>query len=391
MHVRFLTAPVARVWSQHRNRQARRRLGFLLAALAAAALAAAVTAAAPTIASAAPSAVAHSPTWHSQRVPAGLADLHVTGISCAKDGKHCASDGYFCPLGGCGGLLLGSVLTTTNGGVTWKKRSVPANVGEFSRISCGSSTFCVAVADKGPIGPHVSYGFLVTSNGGGSWKMVAAPGNRGAQDVSCPGGTTCFATSFNGSNGAIDKTTDGGRSWTSKVTTASSLTAISCWSTSHCVAIADAGSAFMYTTNGGSSWHVVTAPGSAEVSAIACGSQSACFAAGTISDTFVALATTNGGKSWRSQALPSGLVLVGGIACASATRCVVAGSNAKNPLIMATTNGGSKWARQSEPAGSGALSEVWCSVKSYCIAVGHYAKYNSKGVATAVGPYILAN
>jgi photosystem II stability/assembly factor-like uncharacterized protein len=56
--------------------------------------------------------------------------------------------------------------------------------------------------------------------------------------VSCPAAATCFGTV---ASGAIDKTTDGGKKWKSKTTSASGLTAISCASATHCVALANAG------------------------------------------------------------------------------------------------------------------------------------------------------
>jgi photosystem II stability/assembly factor-like uncharacterized protein len=389
MLVRSLAARIRTVWS-HNGRLAGRRYR-IFAALAALALAGGTAAAAPALAAPGPATHARA-AWHSQSVPRGLADLHLSAISCAKDGKHCATDGIFCPPGGCGGLIPGGILTTTNGGATWKKRSVPANVGDLQGIACGSAKFCVVPVTKGPLGPHISGAFLVTKNGGGSWKVVVAPGGTDVQAVSCPGPTTCYGTTYHDSNGVIDKTTNGGSHWTSKTAPAADLTAIFCWSTSHCIVLAEGGAEVMYTTNGGSSWHVVAAPGSPRLSAISCGTQSACFADGTNSagTVFVVLATTNGGSSWKTQSVPSGMDDIGGIACASAKRCVLAATSTAGRVIIATTNGGSKWAKQTVPSGSGSLTDVSCSAKSYCIAVGSAHK-ESKGIVTSISPYIMAN
>jgi photosystem II stability/assembly factor-like uncharacterized protein len=396
MRVRSLAARCAGVRSHIKSRLSARRRGLLVAALAALALASAATAATPAIAAGArvqaPSAAAASTKWHSQHVPSGLDTLHLQSVSCAKDGKHCMTGGIFCPPGGCGGLISFAVLATTNGGKTWKKRSLPKNLGDIGSISCGSTKFCVAPATKGPLGSSEKESFLVTKNGGSSWKVVSTPSNEGIGDVSCPSATTCFASSYISPNGVIDKTTNGGSHWTSKKAPAYA-SKISCASTSHCVALAAGG--FMYTTNG-SSWHLVAAPGAPTLSAITCVSSSACYAAGeNASDTaFVVLVTANGGKSWKTKTLPSGIDLVGGIACASAKRCVVDGDITKNGksnrVIFTTTNGGSKWTKPRLPTGTGTLQAVWCSAKSYCLATGSYLKYSGTS-PTGNGPYILAN
>jgi len=398
MYVRSLAARCAGVRSYIKSRLATRRRGILVAALAALALAGATTAAVPAIAAAArvpaASAAAASAKWHSQHIPSGVSGLRLHGVSCVKGGKDCAADGMFC-VEDCGGLIPAGVLTTTNSGKTWKKRSLPKNLGNPGPISCGSSTFCVAPVAKGAP-PSTTESFLVTTNGGSSWKVVAAPDDDQVQDVSCPAAKTCFGTSYFGSNGIIDKTTNGGGHWTSKTVPAAGLTKISCTSASHCVALADDGSAFIYTTNG-SSWHLVSAPGSPDLGAIGCASKSVCFAAGTNSarTANVVLITANGGKSWKTKGLPSALDEINGVACASAKRCVVVGevevtSESSNKAIYATTNGGSKWAKQSIPSGDDQLDGVWCSAKFYCLAAGSYSKV-SKGTITGAGPYILAS
>jgi photosystem II stability/assembly factor-like uncharacterized protein len=395
MHVRSLAARCAGVRSHIKIRLSARRRGFFVAALAALALAGAATAATPAVAAGgrvpATSAAAASAKWHSQHVPSGLATLRLASVSCAKGGKDCVTGGSFCPVGGCGGLITFGVLTTTNGGKTWKKRSVPKNLGDIGSISCGSATFCVAPVTKGPITSSTP-SFLVTKNGGSSWKVVATPGDDQIGGLSCPSATTCFAGSFISPNDVIDKTTNGGSHWSSKTVMAYAK-AISCASISHCVALAGGG--FMYTTNG-SSWHLVAAPGSPSLSAITCVSKSVCFAAGeNASDTaFVVLVTSNSGKSWKTKTLPSGIDVVGGIACASAKQCVVDGditkSGKSNRVILATTDGGSKWTKPRLPSGTGTLQAVWCSAKSYCVATGSYLKYS--GVSpTGNGPYILAS
>jgi photosystem II stability/assembly factor-like uncharacterized protein len=396
MHVCSLAARFAGVRSHIKSRLSARRRGFFVAALAALALAGAATAATPAVATAArvpaPAAAAASNKWHSQHVPSGLTTLRLASVSCAKDGKHCMTGGDFCPVGGCGGLITFAVLTTANGGKTWKKRSLPKNLGDIGSISCGSAKFCVAPVTKGPLGSSEKESFLVTKNGGSSWKVVTTPGNGQIGDLSCPSATTCFASSYLSPNGVIDKTTNGGSHWTSKKAPAYA-SKISCASPTHCVALADG--EFMSTTNG-SSWHLVAAPGSPSLSAITCVSNSACFAAGeNASDTaFVVLVTGNGGKSWKTKTLPSGIDVVGGIACASAKRCVVDGditkSGKSNRVIFATTDGGSKWTKQRLPSGTGTLQAVSCSPKSYCLATGTYLKY-SGATPTGNGPYILAN
>jgi photosystem II stability/assembly factor-like uncharacterized protein len=230
----------------------------------------------------------------------------------------------------------GFVTRTDNDGKNWTETQ-PAEVGNLSAIDCTTTTHCEAVGSD----PTGEYGIVIgTTNGGTTWNVQASyffgAGVGGASyfsGIACPSSTECIAAG--GSDGAeadssgIIETTDGGAKWTQAYSSLNALSAVSCSSTTVCEAAGDFGSA---------------------------------------------VRTTNGGKSWNNQKLPTELALVGGIACTSATDCEIVSSGFatgySDGVAVATSDGGTVWSQQPLPKGTGALAGVACLSTSNCEAVG---------------------
>lgn len=359
-------------------------------------LAAAVTLMAPVGASASPSSGVLGP-WVNQRVPTGVDHLELAGVSCAGTGKNCATGGTFCSPGGCGGLIPSGIMTTSNGGASWKKSRLPSNIGDVSDIACPSATGCIALALKGPLGPHSAV-FLVTKNLGKSWAVVKTPGGSTPGAITCSSTTSCIAVGFaSGGHGAIVATSNGGTSWKSLPvpTGVTAVTHISCSSKSRCLAsgFSSSGIVFLSTSNGGRSWAKHTAPSSiGGINGISCPSSTKCYAVGENGpSTAGAIAvTTNSGAKWAPQKVPAGIVAVNGIACQTASRCAaVSAISSSSRVIIATINGGALWRNDRLPAGKGDLRAIECR-SGGCLAVGIFIKF-SHGIPTDNGPLILAD
>ena len=147
--------------------------------------------------------------------------------------------------------------------------------------------------------------------------------------VACPSTSDCTAVGSTGSGanggnytGVIAVTTDAGRSWTYRAVPpeVENLTGVACASTSDCTAVG-----YNYTTGGATASAVI-------------------------------VATTDGGVTWTSQTVPSGVQILSAIACPAATSdCIAVGytvdslGSANGATIVATTNGGATWANRQSP------------------------------------------
>jgi photosystem II stability/assembly factor-like uncharacterized protein len=341
--------------------------------------------------------------WHREQTPSRVDHLVLEAVSIAADGAHGATTGDFCPPGGCGGLIPSGILTTADGGLTWRKRVVPANVGNVQSVACATSSRCIATALRGPLGPKSKGVFLVTRDAGSSWTVVTL---RGAffVDIACPTGLNCFAVGNNATvtAGIIVATTDGGLRWHAQRLPAgiTELNAISCISASRCFALglAGVGSSFrsvvLTTADGGRNWtqHAV-AKGIDGLAAISCPSASRCFATGynRSGTSAVIYASADGGLRWTAQTAPKGITGLAGVACATPSKCAAVGTTTSSGrAIVATTDGGATWARDAVPTGYGSQTAISCTATGRCLAVGVWDK-RVHGTYTDNGPYILGN
>ena len=227
-----------------------------------------------------------------------------------------------------------------------------------------------------------------------SWSVVTSTAPPGAlSSVSCVSTLECFAVGTAGPQNhysVVYLTENGGSSWVSQTLRSSELgesglNDIACPSTGECIAVgsqldvSDAGVGTAYaTTNGGTTWVSQTLPSGVEgLTDIACTSTSDCIAGGTNTSGAAIIATTNGGSSWTNESVPSGASdITGGIACPSASDCFIA---AGSDQILATTNGGMTWAIETL-SGPNGLDGIACSSTTDCLVDAHS---NS-------GPYVEA-
>jgi photosystem II stability/assembly factor-like uncharacterized protein len=289
---------------------------------------------------------------------------------------------------------------TDDGGISWTSQPLPSAAGGLSSISCRSTAQCVAVG--GGIGPRggLGVGLIVeTTDGGAVWTSVPVPVGIGGLDaVSCAGPDGCVADGVDptGTVAMVASTTNGGSTWLGQSVPngVGGLTGVACPSKLDCFAVGSASSwtYIVRSSDGGGSWSTQSVPnGVTGLTSIACGSVSDCVAVGAYPSgaiggvSAVIVTTKDGGATWTRETTPSGLGELYSVSCAAAVDCVAVGwslsgpSGGATPDIVATTDGGATWTREAAPSRTGALYGVSCSSALHCVAVGDEEPSDTSG------------
>jgi large repetitive protein len=185
--------------------------------------------------------------------------------------------------------------------------------------------------------------------------------------LACPSSTTCLAVGLSAgssSPGRVVESGDGGAVWNTITTFGfTSVTAVSCGSTSDCVAI-QAGN-FLTTDDGGTTWTAAGFPASATFSGLSCPTSTHCVAVGLANSEPVVYFSSDGGNTWTAGSLPSIRYGLAGVACRDALHCY-----AWDPReAVVTGDGGSTWTQVTQPAGD-LPADVSCPTAEECVAAG---------------------
>jgi photosystem II stability/assembly factor-like uncharacterized protein len=220
--------------------------------------------------------------------------------------------------------------------------------------------------------------------------------NAALGGVSCPSASVCYlAGGLNNNASTIEKTTNGGASWSrttfTGTTSIGSLDSVSCADVTHCLATGGGRGATAFATTDGTHWSRLALPaGTAELINVTCLTDTSCWAVGVDA---TGVMTTDGGASW--SAMPYSVTTPGGsklssfgVAFTSANAGVVVGGTSAcqsgGPCagyIQVTNDGGHTWSFATAPAGTAFLRNVTCLSNDACLAVGftptHSAAYRS--------------
>ncbi len=142
-----------------------------------------------------------------------------------------------------------AALYSSDGGVTWRSGTLPKSSGAdhvISNLSCADQSHCAAILSG--IGRRPLTSALETTDGGKEWS--ASPGaspSANLQALSCSTRLDCWASAFpwNGQQGGIYVSIDGGRHWTrerlptDRGSTLRVILDISCSTRFRCVALAN--------------------------------------------------------------------------------------------------------------------------------------------------------
>ena len=229
----------------------------------------------------------------SVQVPPGSTFANLTGVSCTSV-NACTAVGSFVDA-----AHVTRTLAERWDGSSWQLQPSGTTTGEFNAVSCSSATFCVAV------GSHGNSAELVGVWNGGSWLFPLSSNFNGAtfarlNGVSCTADGSCLmvgqTSGRNGSSGFFPlalKLIDGQfflLNTTSPSVTDNDLNAVSCTSSSNCLAVG-----FFQDVKGqqdtlaeqwdGTSWSFAPTPNPvgtlASLNGVSCSSPGVCTAVGS--------------------------------------------------------------------------------------------------------------
>jgi hypothetical protein len=218
-------------------------------------------------------------------------------------------------------------------------------------ISCASSSFCVATGD---------HGWAWTYNGA-TWEVSSSQLNSGAfveiPNVSCASETLCVAGGGALGTGAIWNFD--GHTWTISFPGHGEVGAVSCAAPSLCVAGDD--DAYLYVFDG-HQWGPATNPGfTRSISGVSCASTDFCMAV----DGGGYEASVYDGSSWKSPMHIESEGALNRVSCASPTFCVVSDEGG-----YAMRFDGHSWSVPVQvSAASDEASSVSCPSEIFCMAV----------------------
>ena len=285
-------------------------------------------------------------TWSNRPIPAG-SDYNLKDVSFANDTLGIAVG------------LFGIILRTTDGGTTWQSvnGSTTENLNSIDHI--GDNLWMIA--GNGRI-------IIKSTDAGTSWTESFHGLTNSFRGIDMVDENTAYVCGY---EGEIRKTTDGGLSWTlQQSNTPKNLFGISFSGVSTGIGVGIYG-VIVRTTNGGSSWQVVSEGTTQDLEAVEFADNQTgftCGAGGTL------LKTLDQGGMW--QPFNSGVSqTLYGLSFTNNSTGTAVGDDG---IIIRTTDGGESWMPQSSGITSpGRLTDVSFINENTGFAVG----YNSSSVA----------
>jgi hypothetical protein len=270
--------------------------------------------------------------------PSGASYPGLGGVSCTSS-THCFAVGSYFAAGG-----ITKMLIERWDGTAWSIVTSPAapngQSASLGAVSCQSATNCTAV------GSGTSLRVMLLKWNGSVWAVTngLSDTSKLLRAVSCPAATSCVAVGSNGS-GAFARHWNGS-TWTTVATPTPSgahdagLTDVSCTSPTQCTAI---GSSSTNTTIdplierwNGTAWSIQTSPtapagSSVSLEAVSCASSTSCVAVGSRASSQIraTLVEQWNGATWTVVPSPNrvgtSFDILDGVSCATTTVCKAVG------------------------------------------------------------------
>ncbi len=293
---------------------------------------------------------------------------------------------------------------TDDGGTTWRPLTLPVTLSRPPSLFCVGADTCAILGVDGAGNSE----FLETTNGGETWSAHSGPNGLTPMDgpiqLTCTTATSCLALAPDPDQGpgqvgpaSAYVTDDGGETWsTSSLPNGYFPSALQCTSLGTCVASGFqspngapdmAGGTILYTTDGGSTWTSATVPtGLSAFNSLSCAETGGCTAifSGVGGSPSVVLSSTDGGKTWvatsASGFLAHGVVM--SLSCPGASDCWATGVAEPTDMWAAidlhtasgfagsTSDSGETWQEAQLPQGVGAILDISCPDASSCYALG---------------------
>jgi hypothetical protein len=267
------------------------------------------------------------------------------------------------------GLLDGgidSLAVDTLGHAAWRLLTTPVNVREITGVTCPSAAACFAVD---------SHGDLVTGPAGDptTWTASAIDPGGSLSAIACGSPSLCVTT--NGTQLLTSTNPTDPASWTTGSVTGvevgfGTVTALSCPSASLCVALDGAGEVLASTNpaGGAHTWRVVSQQGPAP-SALSCPSTTECVAAN--GDVLVSQNPSAGKGAWKDIRI-AGLA-PDAVSCPSTSLCVATDMKGGIAVSSDPAGGAAQWKTShlafpkplDEPASLTCASPTLCLIGDY--------------------------
>jgi Ser-Thr-rich glycosyl-phosphatidyl-inositol-anchored membrane family len=323
----------------------------------------------------------------------------LAGVSCTSS-SSCEAVGYYYNAS-----TVTQTLVETWNGTVWSIVASP-NFGTGSNflfgVACISSTSCRAVG-RYSNGSNVAHTLVETWNGT-AWSITASPnlstGSNYFTGVACTSATSCRAVGayYNGSS-VVEQTlveTWNGTSWSIIASpnpggSDNSLSAVSCTSSTSCMAVGSYTNAGMERTLveswNGSGWAIVASPNSGSsnngLGGVSCTTSTSCVGVGSYNNAGVGqtLIESWNGSTWAITPSPNQSTTdnnaLNRVACTSSTSCVAVGfyfdgSSNTNQTLVESWNG-TVWSitpSPNQPSSNNDLTAVSCTSATACTAVG---------------------
>jgi hypothetical protein len=300
-----------------------------------------------------------STQWSTAAPPPGGSQSQLGQVSCPTTTSCYAIGGYF-------DGSTNKTLVERWDGTTWSVLTSPNPTGAtysvLNGVSCTTTTSCDAV---GNYYDGSTLKTLVERWNGTNWAIVTSPNpispnpsgttNSSLSGVSCPSTTSCYAVGdyFDGFDHKTLIERWNGTSWSIVAspngTTYSFLNGVSCPTTTNCFAVGRTGSSARTLVErwNGTSWSIVTSPsptGDSFLNGVSCPTTTSCYAVGPYAD---ALTDTNktlvehwNGNSWSMIASPTPtgatFASLNGVSCRSTTNCYAVGFSTTAPSPSTT-------------------------------------------------------
>ncbi len=234
--------------------------------------------------------------------------------------------------------IRGGLFRTQNGGLTWQTLNAGAGAAARAVLAVPASSNVLLFGPKG----------IKRSSSGGEFNSV--PGKLVAQTSltnADTGGSAVFAWAENGKRVLVS--TNKGQSFKAiKLPTKTARVRQVSFTGSQVGFLLEPSGRVWSTKNGGRSWKQSLSAGTSEISGITFGTSSNGFLSvddfGADSTNAYVLHTTDGGRSWRPQAISPGLVTGGGIVASDASKAFALvkprGTVTPSRQLFATASGG---------------------------------------------------
>jgi hypothetical protein len=278
----------------------------------------------------------------------------VNAVSCVPSSSDCVvsdsrGDAYYAT----------NVRTSANG--TWTTWSGPSGQSPSQAVDCPTSTLCVladGIAEEGGGGD-----MYYASSLGGSWNEAFSP-LYGVVAVSCGSSSLCVAGQ---SEGFIHYTTKpASMNWFAVSIGTGTMNAVDCFSSSFCAVVDSTGHVRVANTAAhikeASGWKSTDVDGSTALHGVGCTSTTSCVAVDSAGDVLNLAIESSGAVTTSTQHI-DGTNSFTALACTGSSTCAAV-DNVGN--VFVSNNGGESWVREHQLGDD--LTSLACASSSLCLA-----------------------